>query len=397
MRADGGTANAQQGIFMDNGSGGFMTDLTFNGGKYGAFFGNQQFTTRNLKFNGQLGAAIYMNWNWVWTLQGVTITNCAVGIDMSSGGPGSQSVGSIILVDSTISNTPVGINTVYSTSSTYTNGSLALDNVDMSNNVPIAVMNSATKATILAGNQKIASYVQGKEYLGANSGKAVQGTATAVGKPSSLLDASGKVFTRSRPQYETLPASSFISVKSNGAKGDGITDDTAAIQAIFNSATPESVVYFDHGAYVITSTVKVPKDIRITGEMWPLIMAGGSSFFKDMSNPKPVFQVGQIGDVGAVEMSDLIFETLGPQPGAILMEWNVHDSTQGSCGMWDVHFRIGGTAGTGLQSDKCSKNPTVPTAANSACEGAFMLLHITRQATAYLENNWMCKSILLFS
>lgn len=31
MRTDGGTANAQQGIFMDNGSGGWMTDLVFNG------------------------------------------------------------------------------------------------------------------------------------------------------------------------------------------------------------------------------------------------------------------------------------------------------------------------------------------------------------------------------
>jgi glucan 1,3-beta-glucosidase len=27
----------QQGIFMDNGSGGFMTDLSFNGGNYGMF------------------------------------------------------------------------------------------------------------------------------------------------------------------------------------------------------------------------------------------------------------------------------------------------------------------------------------------------------------------------
>lgn len=35
----GGTNNNQQGIFMDNGSGGFMTDLTFNGGNYGAFLG----------------------------------------------------------------------------------------------------------------------------------------------------------------------------------------------------------------------------------------------------------------------------------------------------------------------------------------------------------------------
>lgn len=31
----GGANNKQQGIFMDNGSGGFMTDLTFNGGNYG--------------------------------------------------------------------------------------------------------------------------------------------------------------------------------------------------------------------------------------------------------------------------------------------------------------------------------------------------------------------------
>ena len=64
MRTDGGTANAQQGIFMDNGSGGFMADLTFNGGKFGAFLGNQQYTTRNLVFN-NCQTAVYMNWNWV--------------------------------------------------------------------------------------------------------------------------------------------------------------------------------------------------------------------------------------------------------------------------------------------------------------------------------------------
>jgi glucan 1,3-beta-glucosidase len=29
MRTDGGTANAQQGIFIENGSGGFMTDRKF--------------------------------------------------------------------------------------------------------------------------------------------------------------------------------------------------------------------------------------------------------------------------------------------------------------------------------------------------------------------------------
>ncbi|KAF8863809.1 glucan 1,3-beta-glucosidase [Acephala macrosclerotiorum] len=369
MRTDGGTANAQQGIFMDNGSGGFMTDLVFNGGKYGQ-------------------TAIFMNWNWAWTLSGVTINNAQIGIDMANGGAADQTVGSVMLIDSKISNTPIGVSTVYSTSEGATNGTLIIDNVDFSTNVPVAVSNAASKATILAGNTKVSSWMQGRTYNGANTGVAVQGAQTAPTKPASLLTSTGNVFARSKPQYEGVSVSSFKSVKAAGAKGDGVTDDTAAIQALFNSAAATDVVYFDHGAYVITSTVTVPKNIRITGEIWPLIMAGGSSFFNNQANPKPVFQVGQPGDTGSVEMSDLIFETLGPQPGAILVEWNVAETSQGSSGMWDVHFRIGGSAGTGLQSNTCLKNPDVIAPANPACEGAFMLLHVTSQATIYLENNW---------
>lgn len=320
-------------------------------------------------------------------MSGLSINNCGIGIDMSNGGTSSQTVGSVILLDSTMSNTPIGVSTAYSTNEGATNGTLVIDNVDFSTNVPVAVSNSG--ATVLAGNTKVASWTQGRAYNGANTGKTSQGTQTAPTKPTSLLTSTGNVFARSKPQYESLPASSFLSVKSAGAKGDGVTDDTAAIQALFNSASTSDVVYFDHGAYVVTSTVKVPKNIRITGEIWPLIMAGGSTSFKDQTNPQPVFQVGQPGDTGSVEMSDLIFETLGPQPGAILVEWNVAETSQGSSGMWDVHMRIGGSAGTGLQSDTCAKNPTVTAPANTACEGAFLLLHVTSEATIYMENNWL--------
>jgi glucan 1,3-beta-glucosidase len=40
-----------QGIFMENGSGGFLGDIVFNGGKYGFWSGNQQFTVRNITVN----------------------------------------------------------------------------------------------------------------------------------------------------------------------------------------------------------------------------------------------------------------------------------------------------------------------------------------------------------
>jgi glucan 1,3-beta-glucosidase len=308
---------------------------------------------------------------------------------MANGGAAGQTVGSVLISDSIISNTPIGVSTVYTTGEdTVTNGTLIIDNVDMSNNVPVAVSNAGTTETLLAGNAIIDSWIQGREYLAANAGKAVQGVKATSTKPANLLDSTGAVFTRSKPQYEGVDVSAFLSTKANGCVGDGVTDDTAAIQALFDKATATDVVYFDHGAYLVTSTVKVPKNIRITGEIWPLIMAGGSTTFSDQTKPAPVFQVGQPGDTGSVEISDLIFETKGAQPGAIMIQWNVAESSQGSAGMWDVHVRIGGSAGTGLQSDTCSKAPTTIADANPDCIGAFLLLHVTSQATIYLENNW---------
>ena len=50
-----------QGIWMENGSGGFMSDLTFEGGNFGMWVGNQQFLSRNMVFN-DCKTAIYMNW-----------------------------------------------------------------------------------------------------------------------------------------------------------------------------------------------------------------------------------------------------------------------------------------------------------------------------------------------
>ena len=141
---------------------------------------------------------------------------------MANGGASSQTVGSVLLVDSTIANTPVGISTVYSTSETVTNGTLIIDNVDFSTNVPVAVSDATTKSTLLAGNTKVSSWMQGRQYPSANAGKAVQEAATTSTKPATLLNG-GNVFTRSKPQYEAEPVSAFLSVKAAGAKGDGMS------------------------------------------------------------------------------------------------------------------------------------------------------------------------------
>lgn len=43
---------------MENGSGGFLSDLVFSGGSLGLYAGNQQFTVRGLTFTGQLTRAV---------------------------------------------------------------------------------------------------------------------------------------------------------------------------------------------------------------------------------------------------------------------------------------------------------------------------------------------------
>ncbi|KAI1815988.1 glycoside hydrolase family 55 protein [Poronia punctata] len=383
--APAGPNNYQKGLFIENGSGGFMSDLIFNGGYIGADIGSQQFTTRNMTFN-NCNTAIHMIWDWVWLMHGVTINGGKVGIDMTSDGADPIKVGSLLLLDSKISNVPVGISTLYKPNNGYTNGTLILDNVDMRENVPVAVQYGKDKSTLLAGNKVIEGWVQGSDY---ETGKrvVVQKAQGKIQKPDSLLSGDGKVFTRTKPQYENVPAARFLSVKAAGAVGNGKTDDTAAIQKVLDSAKEGDVVYFDHGAYVISNTVHVPKNIRITGEMWPLLMAAGEKF-TDETKPVPVFEIGKPGDIGNVELSDLVIETKGALPGAILMQWNLAGSEKGASGMWDVHFRVGGTAGTELQSDHCSKTPDQTTLVDPKCKGSFLMLHLTKTASAYIENCW---------
>jgi len=51
----------QSGVWMDNGSANFLGDLIFNGGGACLYVGNQQYTIRNITFNG-CTTGIYQNW-----------------------------------------------------------------------------------------------------------------------------------------------------------------------------------------------------------------------------------------------------------------------------------------------------------------------------------------------
>jgi glucan 1,3-beta-glucosidase len=152
---------------------------------------------------------------------------------------------------------------------------------------------------------------------------------------------------------------------------------------VLNEYAGCKIIYFPAGTYIISSTVTVPAGSRLVGEAWSVLMASGSAF-SSSSNPTPMLQIGNAGDTGVAELSDLMFSTKGAQPGAILVQWNLAASSQGSSAMWDSHFRVGGAAGTELQSAQCPAGEGL----TASCEGAYMLLQLTASSSAYLENVW---------
>ncbi|CAK5279354.1 unnamed protein product [Mycena citricolor] len=361
-----------------------MGDLVFNGGKYGMWVGNQQFTVRNVTFNG-VQTAIFGAWNWGWTFQTVTISNCQVGFDLATGnGSGAQTVGAEAIIDAVAINTPIFLRTsTASHGAVIDAGSLVLNNIKLTN-VPTAVgvVGGAVVLAGSAGSMTIDSWAQGNVYHGNGAGTFTQGSIPAPAKPAALLDSAGRVYGRGHPQYIGYALSQIVSVKDHGAKGDGVSDDTAALQSVFDTFAGCKIIFVDAGTYIVTSTLRIPAGSQVVGEGWSVI-AGKGPAFADMNNPQVVVQVGAPGSSGIMEITDIIFSTVGPAPGAIVVEWNVHESTQGSVGMWDSHIRLGGAAGTNLELAQCSATGGSPN-----CYAAFLALHLTAGSSAYLEGTW---------
>lgn len=218
----------------------------------------------------------------------------------SKDGNGNQNVGSVTLLDSSITNTPIGIRTARtSSSSPPSGGSLIIENVQL-NNVPTAVQ--GPNGALLAGTSgttTITAWGQGHSYT-PNGPNTFQNAINANSRPSGLLSGSN-YYARSKPSYASTPASGFISARSAGAKGDGSTDDTNALQQAINNAQAQGkVLYVDHGDYVVTQTLYIPGGSKIVGESYSVILSSGS-FFNDINNPKPVVKIGNAGESGSIE------------------------------------------------------------------------------------------------
>ncbi|KAJ7582652.1 glycoside hydrolase family 55 protein [Mycena floridula] len=373
------TGTAHQGVWMENGSGGFMGDLVFNGGKFGMWVGNQQFTVRNITVN-NADTGVFGVWNWGWTFQDITFNKCkTVAFDMTTG----NSIAAEAIRDVEVNDTPIFMR--FSTGSATLSSSFVLNNIKL-NNVPTGIIVADSQAVLLNGTlstMTIDSWVQGNSYLPPSSGNFTQNTVKPVPIPASLLNDQGKVVGRAQPQYADYALSQFVSVKDYGAVGNGVDDDQPALQAILDEFAGCKIIFFDAGTYILKSTLNIPSNVHIVGEAWSTL-AGAGPFFQDINNPQVVVKVGEKGSTGKVEISDMLFTTVGPAAGAIVVEFNVHGE-QAAAGMWSSHIRLAGAAGSNLQAQQCPQFG----GDMANCMTAFLALHLTPESAAYIEGSWI--------
>ncbi|AEO61209.1 glycoside hydrolase family 55 protein [Thermothelomyces thermophilus ATCC 42464] len=381
------------GIFMEEGSGGMMADLIFHGGKYGARFGNQQYTMRNLTFY-DCDTAIEQIWNWGWTYKSLKVVGSRVGINMSS-----SDVGSVTLLDSSFVNVSTALISGRIPGNKIGLGSLLIQNVEYKN-VPTVLAEADGRPLLLGdanGTVYDRGYARGNTYA-PNGPLWLEGHEFNFSQPSTLK-IGDRYYERSKPQYEDYSSSDFISARDHNAFGDGRTDDTDMINKVIQAAANSSYIAFlDAGYYRVTDTIFIPPNTRVMGEGLATVIMGTGEKFSDPNNPRPVVQVGKLGDTGFVEINDLIASTQGPAAGAIMIEYNLNTpAAESMCslgsppsGMWDVHVRVGGFRGSQLQVAECPTTPERLDYVNPSCIAGYMGMHISPSArNLYLENSWI--------
>ncbi|GLA29055.1 hypothetical protein AnigIFM63326_006943 [Aspergillus niger] len=344
-----------------------LNDLWFKGGATGMKLSGQQWVFKNISFSGTTTGVEAGGTDIVFL--GCRFEQGTLGIDAQG------TSGSLTVVDTT----GVGMGTLISSSSSSTAGnSIVLDNVQNSG------------ATVKIGGQTTLSgnvantWVHGHLYTSKNAKfQSQQGQTVTTSRSSSLL--SGKnYFTMAPPTYQEYGTGQVLNIKNVPGipvYGDGETDDTHNINLILSRYKSScSLMYFPAGTYIVTDTIFVPAGTRIIGDAFASTISAVGSNFEDESAPRAMFRVGYPGDVGVAQVSDMVFTVADVLPGCKLVEINIAARSPGDVGFWNTHFRIGGAAGSQVES-KCTSDP-------NNCKAAWGLLHLTTTSSAYIENMW---------
>lgn len=101
-------------------------------------------------------------------------------------------------------------------------------------------------------------------------------------------------------------------------RGDGITDDTENINGILLQSVGK-VVYFPAGTYMVTNSIVIPPGSRIVGDAYASAISALGPAFTNPDSPTAMVKLGEPGDVGVGQISDMLFTVAEVLPGCKLV------------------------------------------------------------------------------
>ena len=237
------SSTGHTGILLQAGSTIAVTDVQITGGAIGIQNHNQQVIFKNIYFKFCTTAYAALS-GFSSLLQGVTFDTCGVGIDATG------SHGEVVLLDSTSTNS--GNTVVFKDSSNDAgkrNNQIVIQNLKHDTNNPIAV--TSANQVVLAAQSAVDTWVWGN----AVPGQYQKGTQYTTPRSQALLDGSGKFFMKDAPTFAHYAKDQIVNVKDAGldVKGDGRTDDSAALNAILLQNAANCKITYDYSLTFLTN------------------------------------------------------------------------------------------------------------------------------------------------
>jgi sugar lactone lactonase YvrE len=122
-----------------------------------------------------------------------------------------------------------------------------------------------------------------------------------------------------RAALPELPArETWVDVHSLGVKGDGATDDTAALRA---AIAAHRTLYFPAGKYRVTDTIQLKPDTVLVGlhpSTTAFVLLDGTEAFQGVGSPVPVIEAPR---GGTNIVSGIGIYTNGINPRAVALQW----------------------------------------------------------------------------
>ncbi|WP_296950738.1 glycosyl hydrolase family 28-related protein [uncultured Massilia sp.] len=260
-------------------------DLKFHGGRYGILAEKTspawQFTLVDSTFDGQRDAAIREHEAGL-TMANVEIRNTPVGVEIDRG-YGDWLWGS----DVRFENVSKAALVVSNEDNVYTQ--VGFERA-LARNVPTFVQ-------FRDSGRKLAGTGRDYQVSEFNYGLTLSGMGEPGKFATNYKTAALPARAAAAPVLRALPPmKDWANVRSFGAKGDGTTDDTAAIQKAIDS---KRTVYLPLGFYVVNDTIRMKPDTVIVGlhpGLTQLLLPNGSPKFQGVDGPRALLESARGGD-----------------------------------------------------------------------------------------------------